>query len=107
MTNQKRIAIPHSLGKDEVKRRLRARLGDLPGHLPGGIANVSATWPADDRMALSVGAMGQQVDATVEVEETQVVLNLALPPMLALFSGAIETGVRQAGAKLLSDKSQA
>jgi hypothetical protein len=104
MNTPTRIALPHSLGKDEVKRRLRARLGDLPGHLPGGIANVAASWPSDDRMALNVTAMGQSVDATIEVEDAQVVLNLTLPPMLSFFSGAIESGVRQAGAKLLEDK---
>ena len=36
-----RVPIPHTLGKDEVKRRLRERSGEMAGLFPGGKADVA------------------------------------------------------------------
>ena len=33
-----RVAIPHDLGKAEVRRRLTSRTPDLAGFIPGGLA---------------------------------------------------------------------
>ena len=106
MTKTQRIALPHSLGKEEVKRRINSRIGELPGHLPGGLGNVAHSWPAEDRMTLTVNAMGQTVDCELLVEDAQVIVALALPPMLSFFSGAIEDGVQKIGARMLTDQSR-
>ena len=82
------------LGKAEAKRRMKARLGELPGHLPGGVASVSATWPGEDEMALQIGAMGQEIAARLLVEERRILVTMDLPPMLAMFSGMIAARAR-------------
>ena len=33
-----RVAIPHGLGREEVRRRMHARVGELAGFIPGGMA---------------------------------------------------------------------
>ena len=96
-----RVAIPHSLDKAEVRRRLSTRTGELANHIPGGLAQVDQEWVGEDRMRMSVSAMGAAVTALIEVEERQVVVNVELPPQLGFFSGIIEQAVRDKGTKLL------
>ena len=97
MTAPTIIEIPHRIGKAEAKRRMKARIGELPAHIPGGVAEVRADWPAEDRMALDVKALGQSVSATLDVEEAVIRVALVLPPMLGLFAGKISEIVRQKG----------
>lgn len=97
-----RLALPHKLGRDEVRRRLRSRIGELGDHIPGGMAQVDTSWSGEDRLNLVVGAMGQQVAATIDVEEHQVVLDVTLPGMLSFLEPAIKGAVENAGRKLLT-----
>jgi hypothetical protein len=97
------VDLPHSLGKQEAKRRLQNNIGKLRDHIPGG-ADVGASW-TDDRMDLSVGAMGQQVAAKIDVQDNIVRLEVMLPAALSFFGGMIEGLIRRQGAVLLEDKS--
>ncbi|WP_156680302.1 polyhydroxyalkanoic acid system family protein [Sphingomonas profundi] len=101
MANPTIIDIPHSLGREEAKRRIGARIGELPGHIPGGVAEVQAAWPAEDRMAVDVKALGQSVSAMLDVQDAAIRVTLRLPPMLSFFSGTIADAVSRKGAKLL------
>ena len=95
------IDISHELGREEAKRRMKARVGDLAGHIPGGMADVTSSWPAEDRMAMDITVMGQTVKALLDVEDRRVRVTLDLPPMLSMMSGAIASMVKNAGEKLL------
>ncbi len=95
------ITLPHSLGKEEATRRMRDRIGELPGHIPGGIAAVEHRWTAPDRLALDVAALGAQVSTIAEVSDTAVDLHIALPPLLQPFRAAIEMAVKARGGRLL------
>ena len=99
------IDVPHRLGRDGARARLRSRVGELKDHIPGGMATVASSWPTEDEMALEIGAMGQTVSARLEVQETLVRVHLVLPPMLAFFSGMIGAAVREGGTRMLEDKS--
>ncbi|MBW8785242.1 MAG: polyhydroxyalkanoic acid system family protein [Novosphingobium sp.] len=96
-----RVAIPHQLGKAEARRRLQSRGHEIGSFMPGGIADVAVTWPSQDRMAMNVGAMGQQVAATVDIEEHQVWVDVQLPPALSFFGPVIQGAIEQQGRKLL------
>ena len=96
------VAIPHSLGKDTVRERLRTR-GHLIGEgIPGGMADVQTAWPSEDRMALAVSALGQTVNAYVDIEDNQVVFVVDVPPALGFVKPIIEGAIRQQGEKLLA-----
>lgn len=95
------ITIHHSLGREEAKRRIAARIGELGQHLPGGVAQVDSSWTAEDRMAVRVAAMGQTVDAALTVEDAAVQVALTLPPMLSFFRDKIATLVERRGGELL------
>lgn len=94
-----RIALPHTLGKDELRRRLHSRSGELAGLMPGGNADVQIGWPSEDRMDLSVGAMGKTVAGHIELADDEIVFEIGLPPALAfaepLVRGAVEAKTRK------------
>ena len=96
-----RVAIPHDLGKEEVRHRLTSRTPDLAGFIPGGFAKVDHAWLDEDTMRLTVNALGQSIVSRLEVEEHQVVVNVDLPPQLAFVGAAIEGAIRDKATKLL------
>jgi hypothetical protein len=101
------IDVPHKLGKAGARDRMKQRVGELAGHIPGGLADVQASWPGENEMALAIRAMGQEIDARLEVQDTLVRVHLMLPPVLAFFSGAIQSAVKEGGTRMLEDKSKA
>ncbi len=97
------IDLPHQLGATEARRRIDGRIGNLKDHIPAA-ADVRAAWTGD-RLGLAVAALGQEVNAAIEVHETFVRVEVLLPPALGFFRGAVEAGLRRGGGVLLEDKS--
>lgn len=97
-----RVALPHSHGKDEVRRRLQARSGEIAGLVPGGMADVTVAWPDQDTMTLAIGAMGHSIGARVELEENAVVFVVDLPASLSFVEPMVRGAVEQKGRKLLA-----
>jgi putative polyhydroxyalkanoate system protein len=95
------VDLPHKLGKDEAHRRIANNVHKLQEHIPGG-AQVQSGW-AGDQLNLDVAAMGQQVTATIDVQENVVKLRVLLPPMLGMFSGMIQAALKRKGDVLLED----
>lgn len=96
-----RIALPHDLDKATVRERLRARSHEIADHIPGGMAEVETSWPSEDRMDMTVRAMGQDLRGAVELEEKQVVFTVVLPAMLGFIEPMVEKALRSSGQKLL------
>ena len=99
-----RVALPHDLGREEVRRRLRERSHEIADHIPGGLAEVRSRWPSEDLMELEVDAMGQTVSGDIEVYDNQVVIEFDLPAALSFFRPMIEGAVRSNATKLLEKK---
>ncbi len=98
------VDLPHSLGKDEARRRIANNIHKLEEHIPGG-AQVQSGWTGD-QLNLDIAAMGQSVAATIDVMETKVHLKVLLPGMLGMFSGLIQSALQQKGSVLLEDHSK-
>jgi hypothetical protein len=103
MTKPIVVDLPHRLGTEEAKRRMRSGIGKLPDHIPGG-GQVESSWEGD-RMNLRVTALGQEVSGHIDVQEKKVRLELMLPPFFAIFAGKVEGLLRNRGTELLEDKS--
>jgi hypothetical protein len=95
------VDIPHSLGREVARQRLRDNIGSLGRHIPGGLAAMETSWPSPDRMALTVTAMGQQITATLDVEDRLVRASFVLPGMLGMMGGLIAAAVEREGSRLL------
>lgn len=94
------VDLPHSLGKDEARRRIANNVHKLSEHIPGGGAQVESSWNGDD-LNLNIRALGQTVEATIGVQERLVRCRVMLPGMLALFAGPIEAALNAKGRDLL------
>ena len=95
------VAIPHDLGKDTVRERLKTRGHMIGEGIPGGVADVTTSWPSEDRMAMTVTAMGQTLNAHVDIEDRQIVFFVDVPPALGFIKPIIDGAIRQQGHKLL------
>lgn len=98
------VDLPHSLGRDEARRRIAANIGGLQNHIPGG-ADVTSNW-VGDRLDLSVAAMGERIEGTLDVQDNRVRVRLALPGMLGMFGGLIAGALHSKGGLLLEDRSK-
>ena len=103
MTTPIQVDLPHKLGAAEAKRRIDGGIGRLKDFIPGQ-AEVRSAW-TDNRLGLQVGAMGQEVNAQIDVRDTYVRVEILLPPALAFFGQAIAGALKRTGAELLEDKS--
>ena len=97
-----RVAVPHSLDRAEVRRRLDTRRGDMADFVPGGLAQIETSWQSEDRMLMVIRAMGQELTGHVDVEDAQVVFEIDLPPALSFVEPMISGTLEDKGRKLLS-----
>lgn len=95
------VELPHKLGKDEARRRIANNIHRLEEQIPGG-AQVQSGW-AGDQLNLDVAALGQQVTATIDIEEAKVRVRVLLPGMLGMFAGPIQAMLQKKGDVLLED----
>jgi putative polyhydroxyalkanoate system protein len=103
MTQPIDVDLPHNLGKEEARRRIANNVHRLEEHIPGG-AHVQSGW-AGDQLNLQISAMGEAVNATIDVMETTVHLKVLLPGMLGMFAGVIHAALQKKGNVLLEDHS--
>jgi hypothetical protein len=97
-----RVAIPFDISRDVARERLKSRSHEIADHIPGGMADVSTDWPSNDRMNITISTMGQSLRGIVDVEESQLVFEIALPPALSFLEPMISGAIRQQGQKLLT-----
>jgi hypothetical protein len=93
------VDLPHKLGKEEARRRLATNIHKLSSHIPGGAA-VRHDWQ-DDRLNMTIEAMGQAIEAQIDVQDAKVHCRILLPGMLGLFAAPIEAMLKQKGSDLL------
>ena len=95
------VEIPHNLGREEVRRRLRENSHRIGDNIPGGMADVQTNWPSEDRMTMSINAMGQMLSGHVDVEDDKVIFHMILPPALGFLQPMIDAAIRDQGHKML------
>ena len=100
-----RLNIPHMLGKDEVRRRIAAKMDGAEakaGALVGGQLNLDLAWIDRDTLSVEASAMGYTVPASLEITETLLVFDVTIPGGLGFARGMIENMIRERGEKLLA-----
>ena len=95
------VDLPHRLGRDEARRRIANNIHKLQEHIPGG-AQVESGWTGD-QLNLSVRALGDSVQATIDVQESKVHLKVLLPGLLSMFAAPIQAALQKKGGALLED----
>lgn len=97
-----RVAIPHDLDEETVRARLKNRSHEFADKIPLPGAMVRTDWPNEDRMNLSVEAMGQSIRGHVDIEPGQLVFEIPLPPALGFIEPMVAGAIRDHGHKLLT-----
>lgn len=95
------VPVAHNLSKDEVRTRMRERVGKLGNFIPGGNAAVQSSWPSEDQMRLDISTMGQNVEALLDLQDKAVIVTVQLPGMLGMMAGMIEGAIKDKGSTLL------
>lgn len=96
------VAIPHSLAREEVRRRLSGGGDSIARAIPGGMAKVTTDWVDEDTLTLAIDAMGQALNGRIVIEDAQVLFDVDLPLALSFVKPIVESTIQQAGQKLLA-----
>jgi hypothetical protein len=97
------VTIPHQLGRAEAHRRIDEGFSDLTRHLGAAAGALDRRWHGD-RLDFSLTAMGQAILGHVAVAESEVIVEVILPGLLALVAGRVQGTLRKEGQLLLTRK---
>jgi hypothetical protein len=100
------VNIPHTLGKDEAKRRIADGFGRMRQQLIGGIGAMMSCqerWEGD-RLHFEAGGLGQKATGRLDVMDDTVRVELDLPEVLAALADKIAGKLKTEGQKLLEKK---
>lgn len=97
-----RVAIPHDKDVDVIRERLRSRSHEIADKIPLPGAMVRTDWPSENRMNLSVEAMGQAIRGHVDIEPGQLIFEIPLPAALGFIEPIVAGAIREHGQKLLT-----
>jgi hypothetical protein len=96
------VSIPHSLGREEATRRLKAGLSRAASSIP--VLKVDEeTWD-ENRMIFRVRALGQAASGHLDVADDHVRLEVTLPWLLQRFAEAAQVAIRNRGKLLLTKR---
>ena len=99
-----RVSITHTLGKDELRRRMAARLDDAEDKargILGSIATVETSWTDADTLALVVSAMGYTIPCRAAITDSTLDFEVEIPAGAGFARRMIEAAVREKGEKLV------
>lgn len=88
MANPILFDIPHTLGRDEARRRINDRLPKLTDHIPG-VGAIGSSWPSPDHLAMTVAAMAQTIGVDFFIEDTLIKGRIELPLLLSAMARPI------------------
>ena len=94
------VSLPHRLGLEEARRRLKTGLANAATSLP--ILTVDEERWEGDRMIFRVRAMGQAASGHVDVAEDHVRVEVTLPWLLQKFAEKAQALIKSRGNLLLT-----
>jgi hypothetical protein len=94
------VSIPHGLGREEAKRRLKGGLSRAAASVP--VLTVDEERWEGDQMFFRVRALGQAASGNVNVSDDHVRLEVMLPWLLQRFAQMAQTVIRDRGTLLLT-----
>ena len=94
------ITLPHTLGAAEAKRRISGGIESLRQQYASQLSRADVAWRGD-RAELKVGALGQTIDARVDVSEDQLHIEVDLPWLLQKLAAPLETFLTRSGSETL------
>ena len=95
------VVIPHSLGATEARRRLEGGLDNLRTQFSAQLTRSEIAWTGNDAQ-LHLAALGQSIDARLEVGDDNVRVEVVLPWLLARLAEKAKGWLTKTGGDMLS-----
>src|SRR6201991_5269980 len=96
------VSIPHRLGREEARRRLKTGLTRAAASMP--VLKVDEEKWDGDRMIFRVRALGQAAAGHVDVENDHVRIEVTLPWLLQRFAEIAQATIKNRGKLLLTKR---
>jgi hypothetical protein len=96
------VSIPHRLGREEARRRLKTGLTRAAASMP--VLKVDEEKWDGDRMIFRVRALGQAAAGHVDVEDDHVRIEVTLPWLLQRFAEVAQATIKNRGKLLLTKR---
>src|SRR5471032_582212 len=97
------VSIPHRLGREEARRRLKAGLTRAAESVP--VLKVDEERWEGDRMIFRLRALGQAAAGHLDVADDHVRLEVMLPWLLQRFAEVAQAAIKNRGNLLLTKRS--
>ena len=98
------IEVPHSLSRDEAKRRLAGGFEHIDREFrSSGLAKMESSW-SEYRMRFMAQAMGQVITGALDVLDQKVRVEVHVPAFLMMIGGGIKKRLTQEATALLASK---
>ncbi len=88
-------SFPHSLGKVEAVRRIRERISTEKINKSNVATVTKEVWVDPCRLEFSMTVLAYRIDGSLQIEDSEVLLNLNLPMGAVMFKGMIESQIGQ------------
>ncbi len=89
------VRVPHSLERDEVRRRLDHALVKAQTEYAAVVGDIDASWEGEDRLRVLLTVSGMKFDGTLDIKVEELVVALQVPGMASLFSRRISEGIEE------------
>ena len=96
-----RVIVPHHTDKKTAQRKINDKLGELLGHYGHYLGESSHHWDGD-RLVFSGSAKGFKANGTVEVTDSEVIIDGKLPLLAKPFEGRIKSTIEQETAAMFA-----
>ena len=96
-----RLTVPHNTDRDTARRKIDARLQQLLGQYGGYLNDIQQHWEGD-RLVFSGSARGFKANGTVEVTDTEVIIDGKLPLMAKPFEPRIKNTIEREAAAMFA-----
>jgi len=96
------VNVPHKFTVLEARNRIDSNFPKFEKHLGSVGGQVKREWQSDV-MTFSIGAMGQNLTGRLHVQESNILIEVDLPWLLAKLSGGLQDKLKK-GAQILLEK---
>lgn len=103
MSQNVTVSVPHKLGKEEASRRIKSGMEKTQQKAGGLMQFTDSTWTGD-RLAFDVSMLGQNAKGTIDVRDDHVMIDVALPWLLAKMAEQAKVLIEKQGHRLLEHK---
>lgn len=96
-----RISVPHNTDRATAKEKINQRLAQVMSQYGHYLSESEHKWEGD-RLYFSGAAKGMKTNGTVEITDTEVIIDGKLPLMAKPFEGRVKSAIEKEAAAMFA-----